>query len=576
MDIFLLNRLIAEISPCLTGHRPGRVWQLGSADLLIDFNQRDGRRLRISTDPLRLGLYLTERDSRQFHLQPRTDTGFVGLWRKYLEGTRLQSIEPLGYDRIVHFNFSDDSGTQRRVVVSLTGRTANIYLLAGDELIAALRERDFPLDRYDDPAPLPDRLDPLSTPVDEIAGAILAHDKTVEAAAARHLLGFTPLLGRELAWRIDRSPGFADAWRSMVSDLTSETGSLTLYASPPLDQLRAQSGIEEAEMILSHLPLYHLPSELKTHPTNLNEGAEIYFGLLDDRRRFFALRQRLASQLNSRLKKLGVLLGNLDREEERYRGAEDWQRLGELLLINLPDAVATEKGGWLVIDHFDLEQPVVEIDAAECGTVRETAEHYFRLARKGRRSRESIASRRPGVIDEVRAIENDQRKLASITRIEELLEWAERYGLTDKSTASLAKGVSPGRESRQSTSPIPGIRRYRSGDGYEILVGRTDRDNDHLTLRIARSADLWFHAADYPGSHVVLRNPNRLTVPHRSILEAARLAAKFSQARELPKVAVNYCEKKFVTKPKGFAPGQVRLAAFRTVLVEPSEAGERL
>jgi predicted ribosome quality control (RQC) complex YloA/Tae2 family protein len=123
---------------------------------------------------------------------------------------------------------------------------------------------------------------------------------------------------------------------------------------------------------------------------------------------------------------------------------------------------------------------------------------------------------------------------------------------------------------------IPGARRYRSSDGYEILVGRADRDNDNLTLRVARSFDLWFHAADYPGSHVILRNPKRQPVPPRSIAEAAQLAAKFSQAKDLPKAAVNYCEKKFVTKPKGFAPGQVRLASFRTILVEPAEAGERV
>jgi predicted ribosome quality control (RQC) complex YloA/Tae2 family protein len=123
---------------------------------------------------------------------------------------------------------------------------------------------------------------------------------------------------------------------------------------------------------------------------------------------------------------------------------------------------------------------------------------------------------------------------------------------------------------------VSGVRRYRSTDGYEILVGRTDRDNDNLTFRLAKSYDLWFHAADYPGSHVVLRNPQRKQVPARAVTEAAQLAAKFSQAKSDAKVAVNYCERKFVTKMKGFAPGQVRLSSFKTVLVEPHEAGERI
>jgi predicted ribosome quality control (RQC) complex YloA/Tae2 family protein len=75
---------------------------------------------------------------------------------------------------------------------------------------------------------------------------------------------------------------------------------------------------------------------------------------------------------------------------------------------------------------------------------------------------------------------------------------------------------------------------------------------------------------------VVLRNPQRKPVPPRSITEAAQLAAKFSQARTEARVAVNYCERKFVSKMKGFAPGQVRLSSFKTVMVEPGEAGERI
>jgi predicted ribosome quality control (RQC) complex YloA/Tae2 family protein len=77
------------------------------------------------------------------------------------------------------------------------------------------------------------------------------------------------------------------------------------------------------------------------------------------------------------------------------------------------------------------------------------------------------------------------------------------------------------------------------------------------------------HAADYPGSHVVIRNPNRKAVPQRTLLEAAQLAAFYSQGKKQTKAAVNYTEKKFVNKPKGAAPGLVRLASFKTILVEP-------
>ncbi|MEO7673741.1 MAG: NFACT RNA binding domain-containing protein [Pyrinomonadaceae bacterium] len=110
---------------------------------------------------------------------------------------------------------------------------------------------------------------------------------------------------------------------------------------------------------------------------------------------------------------------------------------------------------------------------------------------------------------------------------------------------------------------------FVSTDGFEILVGKKAKDNDYLTFRVAKSLDLWMHAADYPGSHVVIRNPNRKEIPHRTLLEAAQLAAFYSQGKSQPKAAVHYTQKKFVNKPKGAAPGLVSLASFKTILVIP-------
>jgi predicted ribosome quality control (RQC) complex YloA/Tae2 family protein len=90
-----------------------------------------------------------------------------------------------------------------------------------------------------------------------------------------------------------------------------------------------------------------------------------------------------------------------------------------------------------------------------------------------------------------------------------------------------------------------------------------------LTFRLAGSLDLWLHAADYSGSHVVIRNPNRKEIPHRTLLESAQLAAFYSSGKSQIKAAVHYTQKKFVHKPKGAAPGLVRLASFKTILVEP-------
>ncbi len=599
MDIFLLHAIVKELSPLLLGRRPGKVWQIGQTDLMVEMNLRQGRTtrwLRISTDPLRLGLYVTARGPRSYSLPPRADTPFVELWQKHLDGMRLTEIEPLGYDRIVKFHFVSDATEEipeqrRTLVVALTGRGANLWLLAGDRILAELRERDEAAEEYHDPLPPGDRIDTLACTAEQLAQVISDGKGEIAEVSQKRLLGFTPLLARELAARIAESGSVAIAWNRMVADLTAETALPTIYADPPLTVLTAEPGRDEMTLLFSSIPLHHLamgPADSQTHPSTLNDAAEIYYGLLEERRQFITFRQRLASLFSTRLKRLSSLLANLEREERKYGEVEVWQRYGDLLLTNHHEAVSTGNGTFLVVDYFDADQNLIEIDAAECGTVTEAAEHYFRMARKGRHSRDSIAARRPPVLIEIAGLKADQEQLSSLSRLSELLLLAEKYGLTGEDSQVRGGSPTPSARARNSATAgkgnrtgsvadrIPGARRYRSSDGYEILVGRADRDNDNLTLRVARSFDLWFHAADYPGSHVILRNPKRQPVPPRSIAEAAQLAAKFSQAKDLPKAAVNYCEKKFVTKPKGFAPGQVRLASFRTILVEPAEAGERI
>ena len=134
----------------------------------------------------------------------------------------------------------------------------------------------------------------------------------------------------------------------------------------------------------------------------------------------------------------------------------------------------------------------------------------------------------------------------------------------------------PAEKTRQRRNSSEPGRRFLSSDGYEIVVGRKDKDNDQLTFRVANSLDIWLHAADYPGSHVIIRNPTRKTVPQRAIQEAAELAAFFSQAKREGKAAVHYTEKKFVTKPPKAKPGLVRLSSFKTIVVEPKCTRERI
>jgi predicted ribosome quality control (RQC) complex YloA/Tae2 family protein len=183
-----------------------------------------------------------------------------------------------------------------------------------------------------------------------------------------------------------------------------------------------------------------------------------------------------------------------------------------------------------------------------------------------------IAKRIELAKSDVADLKKQQENLSQIIAARDELALAE---FTSK-TPSRLPPVADRRKSAGRSKRIPGARQYISTDGFEILVGRAAHDNDNITFKVARPNDLWLHAADYPGSHVVVRNSTRKEIPHRTIIEAAQLAAYFSQANKDPKVDVHYTARKFVSKIRGAAPGLVRLSRQKSITVEPREAATRI
>ncbi|MBL8203814.1 MAG: NFACT family protein [Blastocatellia bacterium] len=579
MEVFTLHALLTELAPLLTGHRLGKIVQLGLTDLAFDFHLRDGRWLFVSTDPKRLALHLTTRSVRQSEIEARTDTAFVSLAKKHLSGARVSAIEGLGYDRVARLSFVVEEEVaqpvSRDLVIQLTGRSANVLVLENNRILASLRERqaDNAADEsYQDPSPPAEKIDPFYCSAEKLNELIATSENDPAIAARVHLIGFGPQFAAEFAARTHHeAPPIA--LQTLLDEIFAQPPSPAVYSSAPLEELKKSLGSESFSIAFAPIRLAHCQYLHCTPFASVNQAADACFTLEEERRNFLAKRQQIESQLNTRLKKLQALHKNLAREQSSFANAETHQRYGELLLANLHQAEKLDQT-FRVVDFYDPEQRSLAIPAANQSTAQEAAEHYFKLARKARNGLQTIAARLPQVEAQITELQANLKRVHAVQQSAELTATLREFGMTTPQSEKKARpGAAPKKQEK-----ISGVRYYRSSDGYEVLVGRTSRDNDQLTMRVAKSFDLWFHAADYPGSHVILRNPKRSPLPQRAIVEAAQLAAKFSQANNDSgaKVAVNYCEKKFVTKPKGFAPGQVRLSSYKTILVEPGEAGERL
>jgi len=295
-----------------------------------------------------------------------------------------------------------------------------------------------------------------------------------------------------------------------------------------------------------------------------SEAADAYFSSLLVRQAFDNRAGAARAELRKKLAHHQKLLKQLELDLSSHADGELHKRLGDLLLANLSTA-QREGNRAILIDYFADDAAPIEIEIDEHSTLPEEAARRFALYSRSKRAVRQITSRIAAIRPELDILNSQSEALEKI--IAERDEAAiEKF--TAKKSAPTARGS-------KTEKKIPGTRSYLSSDGFEILVGRTARDNDYLTFKVAKPNDLWMHTGDYSGSHVVIRNTTRKDVPHRTIIEAAQLAAHFCQARKNAKVDVHYTQRKFVSKPKGAAPGLVRMTRFKNITVEPKEGVER-
>lgn len=501
MNEQLIEEVVEEIRPALVGGHWGKVFQLSSASLAVDFRTGNNRYLLLSTEPNQPRLHLISRTVRELEKASQAPSPFALVLRKHLGGATLRSLSKDEGERIVRFKFAtmDAMGAEHAatLVAQLTGRTSNLFLLdEGGRIVDSLR---------------PSR------------GA-----------------------GQEVG----------DVYGPPVAG----------GAAAKQDATTAERAVPTTKRVV--------PSIERAGFSSLSAALDEHYRRLERERAFDSRVAAAASRIAQDVARLSKLKSNLARDLAAHGDAEEHKRAGDLLLANV--ATAERLGGRVRLRDFYADgAPFVELEVDENRTLQDEAARRFARYSKAKRAAREISERLSAAEAELVALEERRAELERIAAARDHEALAAFIG--EKGGAGKSKTSARAKHSKKEAEEFRGVRRYRSSDGYEVLVGRAARDNDRLTFRLARSFDAWMHAADYPGSHVVVRARTRdEQIPHRTLVEAARLAAHFSRAGKDSKVAVNYTQRKFVSKPKGAAPGLVYLSSFRTLMVEPREELERV
>lgn len=483
MDHVTIQSVVSELETLLSGHFLGRVFQLSPFSLAIDFGVRGAGYLFISVDPAQPRIYLIKRRARELEQQSIPSLLFAQAMRSGLAGGKLLSIRKDEAERIVRLEFlvENEIGESNHVslVVQLTGRSANLFLVDADNQI-------------------------------------------------RHAL---------------RAP-------------VGEGQDIGHVYRPPSPHA---SSFEEAPVIVD--------SQTKNHVATISEGLDGHYSNLEELQSFANRARNIRDRVKKELTQRSKLKKNLQRDLEVHGDPEQHKRTGDLLLANI--STAQRSGNRVVLkDYYSEGTPDISLELDENTSLQDEAGRFFSRYTKAKHAAGEINARLAKLEPEIRKLQECLAEIDRITVAGDTADLAAFEKPLDKPAATTRK--------KQEAEKIPGVRRYRSSDGYEILVGRAAHTNDRLTFKVAKPHDIWLHAADYPGSHVVVRNQTRNEIPHRTIIEAAQLAAKFSQAGDDSKVTVHYTSRKFLSKPKGSAPGLVRMSSFKTITVKPAEAVPRL
>ncbi|WP_017319296.1 Rqc2 family fibronectin-binding protein [Mastigocladopsis repens] len=277
---------------------------------------------------------------------------------------------------------------------------------------------------------------------------------------------------------------------------------------------------------------------------------------------FSQLRHQLSQKLNNILEKLRLKAANFEQRLQQSEKADEYRQKADLLMAHLHEWLLGMKE--IILPDFETGKPI-NISLEPDKNAVQNAQGLYKQHQKLKRARTAVEPLLAEVKAEIEYLEQVEAAISQIENyttaedlqaLEEIREEliGQQY-LEDSGVRPLGGSLSEQRRRSSTEAPTINFYSYRTPSGFEVLIGRNNRQNDQLTFRVANDYDLWFHAQEIPGSHVLLRlEPG--AVPEETDLQyTANLAAYYSRGRQSDQVPVVYTQPKHVYKPKGAKPG---------------------
>ena len=572
LDGITLGLINKEISQYIIGSKVEKIYQPSKCELVFLLRTRAGAyRLYMSAQAISPRIHLTSYNPEN----PAQPPMLCMLFRKRLVGATLKEIIQISCDRVLelHFDATNEIGDRQllKLYIEIMAQRSNIVLTdENDIIIDAVKRVDETKSTYREILPggkylLPpsqNKVNLLETSGWEIVPLIAENkNQRLSSAILGTVLGVSPIVCSEIAY-------------SVAGD-DIETGLLTVLdkerLAQKLDEIRSEavSGDISPQIVFDAdgKPLDFTFFDIKQYGNTLEiKKYESFSELLD----FFCFEKDRDMRIKRRA---GDMLKLLNNAKERISKKVNLQRVQlekcadkEALRINAElissNLFRLEKGA----AYYDLENyydgnKIIRIPANPALTPVQNSQKYYKDYKKAVTAEKLLDG----------LIKDGEEELVYIDSVLDALSRADSEAQIAEIRQELISGGyirKRGKDKIKLPKSLPPYE-FTTSDGFKVLVGRNNTQNDKLTFKTAKNYDMWLHTQSFAGSHTIIVSDNR-EITDTAILEAARIAARFSSSGEAKKIPVDYTLVKNIKKPNGARPGYVIYHIYNTILVEPN------
>lgn len=569
LDGITLHFVKTELEQTVLGARVEKVHQPSKAEIVLLLRTRGGAfRLFLSAESASARVHLTGYPTEN----PQNPPMLCMLFRKHLTGAVLSGIRQAGLDRILFLDFDGTSeiGDKVRLTlcIEITGQHSNIILIDGNgKILDAVKRVDETKSSVREVLPgctyvLPPRQDKINllTQSAVVAAARVKLQKNQQLAKAfmQSVEGISPIVSRELAHRAagDCTCSVSSADEQHILAVLCDLQACIRGNTPRYCTVYNE---EEKPFDFSFLDITQYGDFYK------KTCADSFCALLDafyfERDRQLRAKRKagdLYKTLHTLKERTARKISNQQAELAACADKEQLRVFAELINAN---QYALQKGApFYEVPNYYADNETVRISVNPALSPAQNAQKYYKAYKKAHTAEKMLTG----------LIEKGEQELVYFDSVLDALSRADaeseltliRQELIDGGYLKRKKGGK-----QRLPKELPPYK-FQTSEGFTVLVGRNNVQNDRLTLKTAKNYDMWLHTQNFAGSHTVILSENR-EITEKAIVEAAEIAAYFSSAKEAKKVPVDYTLVKNIKKPVGAKPGKVIYHIYNTVYVTP-------